>query len=439
MFRSLFSKKILVNSLHLILERGLKLALGLFVGVYVMRYLGPDRYGMFSYVASLAGLLLPFAQLGYPTVAVKEIVQQPGNEQGVLGATLGLNVFASGLIFLVLNLLALFYLDQDTRPLLQILSLQLLFSPAKTVDVYFQSVVKARYPVLARSTGQLLSAGLRLAAIFLSAGLVWFVAIQSAVGLIVAALLVYSYYHYASIPLSAWHYDRVAARRIFLLSIPLVLTNLFNVVILRIDQVLIRQLLDNTETGIYAAAATLSEAWYFLPGAFLASLFPALVKEHGRSRPGYFAKMEKLCVMFFYLALIIATVFYFLSDWAVPLLLGEKYSRSTEILVIHVWAGCFVFLGRPATKGLIIDDLNSYYLIVRLLAAGINIGLNYLLIPQMGIIGAAYATLVAYAVAHCFGYALFRPTRPYFWMQLRAVAWPVRSVLGMHIPTPPQN
>ncbi len=427
---SLFSKEVLINSLHLILERGLKLALSLFVGVYVIRYLGPDRYGMFSYVASLAGLLLPFAQLGYPTVAVKEMVQQSGNKHGVLGATLGLNVLASGVIFLILNLLALFYLKSDTRPLLQILSLQLLFSPAKTVDVYFQSVVKARYPVLARSIGQLLSAALRLSAIFLAAGLVWFVAVQSAVGLVVAALLVYFYQNYASIPLSSWRYDREAARRIFLLSLPLVLTNLFNVVILRIDQVLIRQLLDDTETGIYAAAATLSEAWYFLPGAFLTSLFPALVREHSQSRPAYFAKMQRLCSVFFYIAVVVASTFYFLSDWAVPFLLGQEYVRSTGILVVHVWAGCFVFLGRPATKGLIIDNLNQYYLLVRLLAAGLNIGLNYLLIPKLGIIGAAYATLAAYALAHCFGYALFKPTRPYFWMQLQAIARPVRWVLG---------
>ena len=160
------------------------------------------------------------------------------------------------------------------------------------------------------------------------------------------------------------------------------------------------------------------------------SLFPALVKEHSRSRSGYFSKMEKLCSLFFYIAIVVAAVFYLLSDWAVPFLLGEEYASSTGVLVVHVWAGCFVFLGRPATKGLIIDNLNQHYLIVRLLAAGLNIGLNCLLIPQIGIMGAAYATLVAYAVAHCFGYALFRPTRPYFLMQLRAVTRPVRRFLG---------
>ncbi|MEL7163601.1 MAG: flippase, partial [Bacteroidota bacterium] len=347
---------------------------------------------------------IPLASLGYSTVAVKEVVNEPALQNRILGSVLGLNGIGAAVIFLIINGIA-WWLSGAESMLLHVVSLRVLFSPASTVDVYFQSIVKARYPVLARSTGQLLSAGLRLLAVFLGVGLLWFVVIQSAVAFVVGALLVFAYTKYGTGPIRDWNWDTSTARRVALLSLPLLLTNLFNVVILRVDQVIIHQLLDEGETGVYAAAATLSEAWYFLPGAFLTSLFPLLVRTRKESETAYEEQLTILCSVFFYLALGIAVIFYFTADWVVPLLLGEAYARSSAILVVHAWAGAFVFLGRPVTKALIIADLNGYYLVMRLLAAGVNVGLNYLLIPSYGIIGAAWATLVAYAVAHVFSYA----------------------------------
>ena len=426
---SLFSRKIVTNSLHLILERGLRLVLSFFVGVYVIRYLGPDRYGVFGYVLSLAGMAIPFAQLGYTTVAVKEMVNAEEPAEKVLGTTLGLNVLGALAVFLFLNALA-FALDDFEGQLLRVVSLSVLFSPASTVDVFFQAKVLARYPVVARSTGQVLHAVLRVGAVLLGLGLGWFVVLHSVAAFLVGVMLLFAYARARKEGIGRWRWDRPLARRIAYLSLPLLLTNLFNVVLLRIDQVIIRELTNETETGIYAAAATLSEAWYFLPGAFLTSLFPLLVRSKKESEAAYTAQLVRLCSLFFYLALVVAVIVYATAGWGIPWLLGDAYARSADVLVVHVWAGLFVFLGRPVTKALIIADLNRYYLVMRLLAAGVNVGLNFLLIPRYGIIGAAWATLVAYGVAHVGSYALFAETRPYFRVQWRAVAWPWRRLFG---------
>jgi len=55
-----------------------------------------------------------------------------------------------------------------------------------------------------------------------------------------------------------------------------------------------------------------------------------------------------------------------------------------------------------------------------------NVVLNYILIPVYGGQGAAWATLVSYAIASFFAVLLYPRTRPVFWLMLKALIAPVR-------------
>ena len=62
------------NTSWLFAEKILRMVVGLFVGVWVARYLGPDKFGLFSYAQSFVGLFTAIATLGLDGIVVRELV-----------------------------------------------------------------------------------------------------------------------------------------------------------------------------------------------------------------------------------------------------------------------------------------------------------------------------------------------------------------------------
>ena len=95
-----------------------------------------------------------------------------------------------------------------------------------------------------------------------------------------------------------------------------------------------------------------------------------------------------------------------------------EYAAAAPILVIHTWASIFVFMGVAGTQWLVMENLQIFSLEKTLLGALSNIGLNLILIPEYGAVGAAYATLISYAISSLISDLLRAKTRPMFIMKL---------------------
>lgn len=114
---------------------------------------------------------------------------------------------------------------------------------------------------------------------------------------------------------------------------------------MKIDQVIINQLLGPEEVGQYAAAIRLSEAWYFIPMVIASSLFPAIISAKKQSEELYNSRLQKLYDLMVWMSIIIALPMTFLSNWIVEILYGGQYDEAGSVLMIHIWTGVFVFLG----------------------------------------------------------------------------------------------
>nr|WP_022854515.1 oligosaccharide flippase family protein [Thermodesulfatator atlanticus] len=70
-------RRYFANTSWLFVEKFLRLGVGFFVGVWVARYLGPERYGLLSYAQAFAGLFTAIASLGLDGILVRELVKYP--------------------------------------------------------------------------------------------------------------------------------------------------------------------------------------------------------------------------------------------------------------------------------------------------------------------------------------------------------------------------
>jgi O-antigen/teichoic acid export membrane protein len=175
--------------------------------------------------------------------------------------------------------------------------------------------------------------------------------------------------------------------------------NLAVIVYLRIDEVMLRYLASPAEVGIYAAAVKLSELWYFLPSALAASVLPALLRARERDAAAYAARQQQYYDLSVGLAYLLSVPVALVAPWLVRLIYGPAFTASGPILAVHIWASVFVFLGVARGQWLVNEGLQKFYLAATLAGAAANILLNLVLIPHWGGLGAAWATVVSYALS----------------------------------------
>lgn len=101
-----------------------------------------------------------------------------------------------------------------------------------------------------------------------------------------------------------------------------------------------------------------------------------------------------------WMAIAIALPMTFLSDWLILLLFGQAYQSAGQVLIVHIWAAIFVFLGVAFSKHLLAENLTTISFQRTLLGAVSNVLLNLWLIPIYGVVGAAMATLLAQFTAN---------------------------------------
>ena len=420
------------NTSWLFGEKILRMVVGLFVGIWVARYLGPEQFGLFSYAQSFVGLFTAVATLGLDGIVVRELVKDESRRDELIGTAFWLKLMGAVGVLLVLAVAVNFTSnDTHTNVLVFIIASATIFQSFNVVDMYFQSKVMGKYIVYANVISLLLSSIVKIALILNEASLeafAWTIVFDSAV---LACGYVYFYIrsrHRHCEQSEAIHNNTVIASKakqsilnlkfnkstaVDLLrdSWPLILSGIVISIYMKIDQVMIMEMMDAEAVGQYSAAVRISEAWYFIPMVIASSLFPAIINAKKQSEELYYARLQKLYDIMVWMAIAIALPMTFLSDWLVNLLYGGQYNQAGSVLMIHIWAGVFVFLGVASGKWLLIENLQMFSTINTTIGAVVNVLLNYVLIPKIGVEGAAWATLISYLIAAYLCLLFWKKTR----------------------------
>ncbi|HBS6199539.1 TPA: polysaccharide biosynthesis C-terminal domain-containing protein, partial [Klebsiella pneumoniae] len=123
----------------------------------------------------------------------------------------------------------------------------------------------------------------------------------------------------------------------------------------------------------------------------------------------------------FFCALIISIFITIIAHTAINILYGEAYAESATILIIHIWASLFVFMRAVLSKWLVIENMLPFSLVTHISGAIVNIILNLILIPKMGGIGSAIATVISYSISSYFSLFIFKRTRVMGWIMTKAI------------------
>lgn len=413
--------KIAINTAWLIGDKILRLGAGLFVGVWLARYLRPEQFGLLNYAAAFVTLFAPFASLGLDNIVIREIVNHPCKKNELLGSAFVLKLISAFLSLGVsISSIYLFRTDDLSRLLVVILSIGFIFQSLDVVDFWFQAQVKSKSVVLVRNTAFIITTILRIVLIQTQSSLLAFAMLAtgeimlSAVGLVLA-------YQAGQKSFLKWKLSFSCAKQLLKDSYPLVFSGFAIVIYMKIDQIMLGQMLGDEAVGIYSAAVRISELWYFIPTAIASSITPTIIGLKQSNPERYYQNLQTAFNGMAMLAYLISISVSFLSPLIISVLYGKAYIDSAFVLVAHVWASVFVFLGMIRGIWLVAENQPMLYCQTTFLGAIVNVVLNLLLIPKYSGLGAAIATVIAYAVSVLFSCILY----PQLWDVGR---WMIRAL-----------
>ena len=392
-------KKYGANTLWLFVGRFGNIILSFAVAIVIARHLSPAGFGQINFAISFVSLFSFLTTFGTDSIVIRDLIRKPEDTDKILGTSLAIKI-VGGFIAVIGSTISILILSSsfDERLFVIVYSISFIFQCLNIIDLYYQAKVLSRRSVVSQLGAGILSSLAKIVLVLSNASILYilmaYVLETFLTGLFLLISWIRSEEH--SVALIRIKFDSTILKNMLAVSWPLMLTSIAAIIYARIDQVMIKGLLGNTDLGIYSSAVKLAEGWYFIPGIITASLFPALVGVR-TNKELYLTRVRWLYAALIGSAFCIGLGTTFFGKWAITFVFGSAYTAGYMSLILYTWAGVGVFLGTGIGQHLITEGHTKILFTMTLSGAIMNIILNTLLIPIYGINGSAFSTLVSYS------------------------------------------
>jgi len=401
------------------MERLTRIGIGLWISVWVARYLGPQQYGTLNYALAIVVLFSASAKLGLDGIVVRDFAKEPDRKGEILGTAFALRILA-GLIASSFAIMLVWNVESSTditRWLVVIISVRMLFQSFDVIDIWFQSQLQSEYTAFAKSAAFLCATLARIVLILTRAPLIAFACVYvldimvGALGLLFCWKRIYAF---------KWHLSFSCALTLLRQGFPLLISGFAVLIIMNVDKAMLGGLYGKAEVGIYSASANIAKVCYFVPVTVGALVTSILVKKKKDSDSEFNHALEKVFDSLLAGALLIAIPGIVLSEPIIHFLYGARYESSSQVLIAKLLCLPFVFHISIRTRALVIEESHGLVCVYSYITMVVNIGINLVLIPTYGAVGAAYASLIAW-----FCSALVLP-----WISKKTSKYPAMFVKG---------
>lgn len=387
------------NTVWLFTEQILKSVIGLVIGVWIARYLGPEDYGIYSYLIVIFGILNGVARLGTDSILFRELCEHPQHYHDYLGTALWIRLItALGSILCLIGFLTFFGNDHTLNLYLIIISAGIIFQCSDVLEQYFLARVLAKIISICKIIQLCVSSVLKIYCIFNNADLIYFVILYT-VDIFFYAIILVVAYKIESNKKIKFKFTISIAKKILKDSWPLLLSTIVVLVYQRADQIYIKNLLGDNALGLYAAALKFTDTLYFIPLILCNSLSVALINAKNINFKEYLLRLKRLYNLIIIAALICTLAIYLNSNWIIHIFYGTVYDESIIILKIHSITILFTAIGIFTTKWNIIENRSNIVLLNTLTGSLISLVGSYFLIESIGLKGAAITSALAHFVS----------------------------------------
>lgn len=389
----MLKNKVIKNASWIIACKIAQSLLGLVVGMFTARYLGPSNYGLISYAASITAFVVPVMNLGLSNIMVQEFVQRSGEDGEILGTSLILNLCSAVLcIFgIIAFALAANHGEMATIIVCCLYSITLFVQALELMQYWFQAKLLSKYTSIVSLVAYVSVSAYKIFLLVTAKSIYWF-AVSNAIDYLVIGVA--STAIYFRLGGKKFRFSWKTARRLFSRSKYYIISSMMVTVFAQTDKIMLKLMLDDTATGYYTAAVTCAGITGFVFGAIIDSARPSIFESQQAGKEHFEKNMSRLYCIVIYLSLLQSLGMVFFAKIIISVLYGQSYGPAVDALQIVVWYTTFSYIGSVRNIWMLAEEKQKYLWIINLSGASANVLLNAWLIHMMGINGAALASLI---------------------------------------------
>ena len=413
------------NSGWLLLDRVVRSGVTFVIIIWLARYLGPQQFGIFNYVLAIVAISSAMATFGLEDIVVRELVHSPSERNEILGTAFVIKLLGGGIAFIT-AITVIRWLRPNEAIMLWLVGIAAagtFFLALDVIDYWFRSAVQSKYTVIARVTSAVILNLSKVGLIVFKAPLSAFIVATFAEAALSGVLLVVMYRARVG-RVFAWNATRARAVSLLKSSWPLFFSVMVVMIYMKIDQVMIGEMLGVQEVGIYSAAVRLVEMWYIVPAILAMSFFPSMYKLKFDNPQRYLQRIQLFLDSMVVVSVGAGVLILLVAEQLVVLIYGSEYQGAVGVLQIYIWSSVFVFLMIATSSYLIAENKTIFLLFRNVLGMLVNVTLNWLLIPVYGIKGSAFATFIAYLFTAYLSSCLYKGMWSLFIMETKALFLP---------------
>lgn len=364
------------------------------VGILTARYLGPSNYGLIGYAGAYIAFFTAFCTLGTNSILVKEFVEDPEQEGTVLGTTLTMRMISSILSAITIMAIVLFVDagEPTTIAVVALCSVGAVFHVFEVFHYWFQSKLMSKITAIATFTAYVVTSAYKVILMVTEKNVMWF-AFATSVDYICIAIFLYIAYRKNGGGKLRFSWE--CGKRILKQSHHFILTGIMVAIYGQTDKLMLKQMINETEVGLYSTAVAICGMWVFLLSAVIDSVYPSIMQANGKDEELFKKRNRQLYVFVFYLSMFVSLMFQIFAPLVIKILYGEQYIGAVAPLRIITWYTAFSYLGVARNAWIVCKGVQKYLKYIYLGSALANVVFNLCLIPSMGASGAAIASLVA--------------------------------------------
>lgn len=385
-----------INISWLFVGKVYSLIIGMLVNVFMVRYFGPEQNGVYNYAISYVAIFNGISLMGIENVITKEFRRGVRKADDIMVSSIFIRCAGCLLSFVsILVSCYVFQVENSRIWMIFISALPCIANIFGGVTGWFYAQSQTKYIAIAQAAAHTICAVLKIIFVLLKKDVQSFLAVTAAETFIV---LIFEWLCFAKEKKISFTFQKSTCKYLFVQGLPIIIGSIAHIVFMKVDQLMIGEMLGDYELGIYSVAVRIAELWYFIPTMVVSVLLPTLVdfKEKDTEIFSYYLqKYMSLMVLIGYLSGFLTTLF------AKPLILvlfGKEYISAAPILCIYIWAGIFINMSELRGSYFVIMEYTHYSLWCNLIGAITNVIFNFYLIPLIGSMGAVVATLLSYAL-----------------------------------------
>ena len=404
------TNRVLTNASWIVGCRIVQALLGLIVTMLLARYWGPSGYGLINYAASIVAFVVPVMQLGLNSTLVQELIAQPDKEGEILGSSLTMSAI-SGLCCMI-GVVSFSALANKGETLTTIVcglySVQLILQSLELLQYWFQSKLLSKYTSVTALAAYGVATAYKIILLICKSHVYWFALSQALDYLVIGITLLVIYRKMGN---SRLRFSWKLFCRLFSRSRYYIIANLMVTIFAQTDRVMLKMMLDETAVGFYSAAVTCASMTAFVFVAIIDSARPVIFEKNKVGIREFEHSVSRLYSLIIYLSLLQCVAITVFSELIIYILYGSEYMEAANVLRLVVWYTTFSYIGSVRNIWILAEGKQKYLSVINLSGAGANVLLNYLLIPSMGIHGAALASLITQIFTNVIISYLIKPIR----------------------------